>query len=224
MLSFHDDQAIKDKYIARTDAHLLADELIQGKGWDGKKGCAVGCTLDKYDHSSYETELGLPEWLARLQDSLHEGQTLEDAQVFFKGFLRAIPVGKDLTLVKHKFCSYLMDENLKTLEEVAKTCDADNSPEVAKAIEQVKSCVQEVKSLHEKVISGGEWDESAARSAESAAEYAAWSAAWSAWSTARSTESAARSAAKSAESAARSAKSAAYKKHADKLLEFLREV
>jgi hypothetical protein len=50
MKAFHNDQAIKDKYIARVEAHIKADNLIRGTGWYGGKGCAVGCTLEAYDH------------------------------------------------------------------------------------------------------------------------------------------------------------------------------
>ena len=73
MLSFHNDPAIKAKYLDRVKAHAKADRLIQGTGWKGGKGCAVGCTLEAYDHSLYPIELGLPEWLARLEDRIFEG-------------------------------------------------------------------------------------------------------------------------------------------------------
>lgn len=55
----------KSMYLARVRAHQQADELVSGIGWDGKKGCAVGCTLHSYDHARYEPLLGVPETLAR---------------------------------------------------------------------------------------------------------------------------------------------------------------
>lgn len=56
LISFHGDPAIKEKYIARIKAHAIADQIIQGTGFDEQtqKGCAVGCTLDKYSHVAYE--------------------------------------------------------------------------------------------------------------------------------------------------------------------------
>ena len=60
MKSFHGDVKVKVKYINRVKAHQLADNLIKGQGWENGKGCAVGCTLEAYDHSRYEVELGIP--------------------------------------------------------------------------------------------------------------------------------------------------------------------
>ena len=40
LLAFHNDQKIKDKYIARVKAHQEADEIIKGKYWKNGKGCA----------------------------------------------------------------------------------------------------------------------------------------------------------------------------------------
>lgn len=62
--SFHGDPAVKEKYLGRVRAHAAADELIHGVYWEGGKGCAVGCTVHSGDHTAYEVELGLPEWLA----------------------------------------------------------------------------------------------------------------------------------------------------------------
>jgi hypothetical protein len=72
MLSFHGKQEIKDKYLNRVIKHRELDNIIQGIGWENGKGCAVGCTLENYNHSRYPMELGLPEWLARLEDKIFE--------------------------------------------------------------------------------------------------------------------------------------------------------
>ena len=91
--AFHGDPAIKAKYIARVEAHRVADELIRGVGWENGRGCAIGCTLDAYDHSRYPIELGLPEWFARLEDAIFEGLPVERALCWPSDVLRAIPVG-----------------------------------------------------------------------------------------------------------------------------------
>ena len=224
MLSFHNDPAIKEKYCARVAAHIKADELIHGKYWEGGKGCAVGCTIHGSSHKAYEDELGIPEWLAGLQDTLFEGMVNGDSKKFVADFLPAIPIGVNLDRVKYQFCAYLMRENIERVE----------SLKIADDLKQkVLAAIRGVLSLHEEAAETGEWNESAAESAWFAAEYAE-SAARSAWSAARSAESAARSAwsaARSAESAARfawsaaesAAWSAAYKKHGDELLRLLRE-
>ena len=56
----------------------------------------MGCTLNNYKHSAYELELGMPEWLARLNDHLHE-KTSENvwpaAQINFSKSRRAWVLG-----------------------------------------------------------------------------------------------------------------------------------
>lgn len=73
MQAYHNDLGVKQKYVARIKAHKAADRLVQGIGWDGKKGCAVGCTLENYSHRQYPIELGIPVHLARLEDKIFEG-------------------------------------------------------------------------------------------------------------------------------------------------------
>ena len=107
MLSYHGDSAIKEKYIARMKAHMAADELVQGIGWEKNgvtRGCAVGCTLDAYNHAAYEIELGIPRILAHLEDRIFEGLSVKESRDFPLNFLEAVPVGKDLSNVyKHFF-------------------------------------------------------------------------------------------------------------------------
>lgn len=47
--AFHNDQAIKNKYVARVIAHREADNIIRGTGWDNGKGCAA---LDAAENNS----------------------------------------------------------------------------------------------------------------------------------------------------------------------------
>ena len=239
MKTFHNDIAIKEKYVARVKAHQEADKIIKGKYWEEGKGCAVGCTIEGNKHNRYETELGLPEWLARLEDILFEGMPNEDAMKFPLRFLEAIPVGVELDKVKWQFSAYLMKENIERVLLL-------NIDEILK--EQVLKAIKDVLSLNENAIETGIWDASAARSvesvaksarsaAESAAESVAESVAESAWSaesaassaaesvaeSAWSAEAAAWSAARSAGSAESVARSAAFLKHSKKLLELLRK-
>ena len=233
LLSFHGDEKLKETMIEEIEKHRKADAIIQGTygNKDDKefKGCAVGCSiqslnkgLDTSDHSIYEKELGIPEWLARLEDKLFEGLPVEESKKWPGDFMQAIPIGVNLEHVKYKFCVFLLKENIDRVL----TLKIEDSLK-----EQVVSAIRDVLTLHENAINTGIWDESAARSAESAAESAArsaasaaWSAAWSAASAARSAAwSAAWSAASAAESAASAAWSAAYIKYAEKLLEMIRK-
>ena len=178
MRAFHNDPALKEKYLARVRAHAAADEIVHGQYWENGKGCAVGCTIHGSDHARYETELGIPEWLARLEDSLFENLSNGGAKAFPEQFLAAIPVGVDLELVRWQFCSFLMRENIERVS-------ALNIDREIKA--KVVSAVRGVLAVHASATRSGKLDA------------AAWSAAWSAWSAA---ESAAWSAWSAAESAA----------------------
>jgi hypothetical protein len=110
MKAFHDDSEIKAKYLARVRSHRAADELIHGKGWDGHRGCAIGCTLDGYDHSRYPIELGIPEQLAHLEDWLFERLPVDDSMAWPERVLTAIRVGADLSRVWPEFAIWMLTD------------------------------------------------------------------------------------------------------------------
>ena len=145
--SYHGDQAIKDKYIARMKAHMVADELIQGIGFDGHKGCAVGCTLNNYSHYAYEMELGIPFTLAILEDNIFDGLNKKDAMTFPIEFLEAIPLGKDLGNIYNKF-------------EIWQLVDETHGLIIKMQTKEEKDICQDLASLHQKVIDGKEIHES----------------------------------------------------------------
>jgi hypothetical protein len=130
MKAFHGKLSVKKKYLARVKAHRLADQIVKGTYWAEGKGCAVGCTVHSGKHASYETELGIPEWLARLEDALFEGMPDEDAQKWPETFLAAIPVGADLEPIKAKILMYILKSSLRHV-------DAVRFPRVVAVIENV---------------------------------------------------------------------------------------
>ena len=213
LVSYHNNPKLKNSIIDEMREHQNADLIIKGRyGQENGvfKGCAVGCAIHSMNvrlgkhyptnsHVSYEEAIGVPEWLARLHDTIFEGLPDKENTQFAVDLLAAIPVGKDLALVKWKFCAFILSENIKRVLALKNISD-----ELKK---QVVDAIRGVLKVHEEAIKTDEWNESAARSAESAA-----------WSAARSAESAARSAAWSAESAAWSA---AYKKYAKELKRIL---
>lgn len=120
MLSFHNDPKIKRKYIARVKAHRKADKLIQGVTYKNGRGCAVGCTLLAYDHKRYPIELGLPTWLAYLEDAIFENLPAEYAKLWPEAFLRAIPIGiteEQFIQLNHGLSIIRQERNLKLQEE-----------------------------------------------------------------------------------------------------------
>ena len=163
MKAFHADAKIKSKYLKRVEDHQKADEIIHGTYWQDGKGCAVGCTIEGDQHQRYETELGIPESIARLEDFLFEGMKNGEAKTFPARFLKAVPVGADLSLVPAKFILFVLND-------VANVKEAKADANVLAAIENIADLWQRV--INGKVVKDEEW--SAARSA---ARSAAWSAA-----------------------------------------------
>jgi hypothetical protein len=112
MLAFHDDFAVKSKYVGRVLQHREADEIIHGKYWEDGRGCAVGCSVHSGDHALYEIELGIPIMLARLEDRIFEGMSNGRSKDFPLQFLSSIKIGADLSLVGWKFLHWLLTEEL----------------------------------------------------------------------------------------------------------------
>ena len=206
LIAYHGDHAVKLKYIGRVMAHQEADELVHGRYWEGGKGCAVGCTVHSSDHRAYETELGMPEWLARLEDKIFEGMSNAVSRRFPLRLLSAIPVGfAEWDRLYHDFCAFLLRD----------ICEFDRTkyPDAAVAVDDIVR-------LHEQMTESDDPTWSAARSAAESATWMAQSAAlsaaeaaWLAESAADAAEAAAwstRSAAEAAWSAAEAARSAAY--------------
>lgn len=208
MLSYHNDPAVKQKYISRFEAHRAADEVIQGTGFDNGRGCFVGCTLDNYDHSQFPVELGWPEWLAMLADTIFEGLPKLEAAQFGSDLLASVPVGVDLEPVKHRLTMHRMTR----LIELQKSSLGNSGDAIDSVIYQVISSMEMVRRCAEAGLGKTHCDWSAARSAAASAASAA-----------RSAASAARSAESAADSAARSAAwSAAYQQERDALLATVR--
>jgi len=141
------------------EKHRIQDQIIQGtygEEENGKwKGCAVGCSihslnlrlgkdLDTSNHKVYETELGIPEWLARLEDRIFEGLPKEEAVLWPGKFLESIQVGVDLEPVKYKFCAFLLKENI----DCVLTMDI---PDGLK--KQVVDAIRQVLTVHENINS-----------------------------------------------------------------------
>jgi hypothetical protein len=216
--AFHGDKSLKSDLVKEIKWHKEQDKIIQGTYETNGKYCAVGCSIHSlnvkkgtsfncHDHTIYETQLGIPESLARLEDIIFEGLTKEKCAEFPLKFIQAIPVGANLAMVAPKFIIFVLNDCLKNAE-----------PDGVKAITTAIK-------LWSSVVAGKNPKPASWSAARSAAESAAWSAAESAArSAARSAGSAAGLAAWSAGSAAGSAaRSAAYGRYANKLISLLKE-
>jgi len=209
MLSYHNDENLKKLIVCEMRKHQEQDQFVKntyGREEGGKfNGCAVGCAIDSInialgkryrscDHKVFEEALGIPEFLAHLQDSFFERLPIGENSQFAVDFLEAIPVGVNLESVKYKFCSFLMSE---CLERVIKL------PYLSISLrEQVMSAIRGVRDMYDKAIETGVLEHKEDSSEEVLSD-AAFSAACSA------ARSSAMAAARSARSAERSARSAA---------------
>ena len=128
MLAFHNDPALKAFVLNELTAHQKADELVKGQYWEDGKGCAVGCTLEAVrrfqgedatiehnKHALYESRLGIPEVLARLEESIFEKLDNGASQEWPLRFTAAIRPGADLAMVWPKFAVWLLGEFLPPL-------------------------------------------------------------------------------------------------------------
>ena len=231
MLSYHNDENLKKLIVCEMRKHQEQDQFVKntyGREEYGKfNGCAVGCAIDSInialgkryrscDHKVFEEALGIPEFLAHLQDSFFERLPIGENSQFAVDFLEAIPVGVNLESVKYKFCSFLMSE---CLERVIKL------PYLSISLrEQVMSAIRGVRDMYDKAIETGVLEHkedsseevlsdaafSAARSARSDSADAAFSAARSARSARSASADAACSAARSAAMAAADSADAAF--------------
>ena len=195
MLSFFGEQCLRDAVVERVREHQRLDQIAQQIYWDGSKGCSIGCVLHSGEHLDFERQLGLPVFLAYMDEHIFDRLSLDEAKGWPLRFIEAVPVGVDLELVFPRFMHWLLS-------------DPDGMRQYANA--RTLSIIDSLVSMYARRIEGVPFDAAAAKSAaRSAADNAARYAA-------RSAEYAAVSAAKSA------ALSAAINRQADYLIALLR--
>jgi hypothetical protein len=215
MKTFHNKPELKEMMLEEVLKHQKADEIIQGSYESRGKYCAVGCSIESLntrlgkhyshgDHSVYETELGIPKIIARLEDRIFEGLERKKAKMFPLRFIQAVPVGVDLSLVWPKFAIWLLGDEK---DGVIKYVETDEQ----------KKIIIDIVELYKRVIAGESIESlkkefaiaaTAAATAADAAAYAAYAAA-------------AATAATAADAAAAAVRKNHYSKCADKLLEIL---
>jgi hypothetical protein len=212
MKAYHSDEAIKKKYVARLEAHAKVDEIVKGQYWENGKGCAVGCTVHSGNHAAYETELGIPQWMARLEDRIFEGLPNERAMTWPLEFLQAIKPGVDL---QQCFRPML----IAIVESAKESARSDRSKQACEGvlIELRKEVLDLTKLREARAAAYAAY----AASASAAAAYAAASAAYA--DAASADAASADAASYAAYASAYAAKQNAYVKFANKLLELIGE-
>jgi hypothetical protein len=185
MKSFHNKPELKEMMLEEVLKHQKADEIIQGSYESRGKYCAVGCSIESLnmrlgkhyshgDHSVYETELGIPKIIARLEDRIFEGLEREKAKMFPLRFIQAVPVGVDLSLVWPKFAIWLLGDEK---DGVIKYVETDEQKKIIIDIVELYKRViagESIESLKKEfAIAAAAADAAAATYADAAAVYAA---------------------------------------------------
>ena len=132
MLSFHNDPKIKDKYLDRVR----------------KNGGAVGCTLEHNDSKRYPIELGLPVWLARLEEEIFNNLPVDKAKQWPLNFLKAIPIGVDVDAARHLIDIRRLDRLISIQEKLL----SKNEGAVKSAIVATISAIKIIKSCHDAAL------------------------------------------------------------------------
>ena len=228
MLAFNNDPELKIFLLKDLAAHREADEIVHGTYWTDGKGCAIGCSLEavrkyrgdaKIDHRGhylYETHLGIPEIIARLEDRIFEGISNGTAKDWPARFASAITPGANLSMIWPQFALWLLDVELRN--------SASKNDACAKSVADVATLFREWVDTKVKPPAAA-WRAAAAAAADAAADaYAAAAAAWcaaAAVAAAAADAAAADAAADAAWCAAVVARTKFYERMADKLVELL---
>jgi len=109
-MSFFGSQCLRDAVVERVREHQRLDQIAQLVYWDGSKGCAIGCVLHSGNHLAFEQQLGLPVFLAYMDEHIFEKLPLEEAKGWPLRFIEAVPVGVDLELVYPRFMHWLLSD------------------------------------------------------------------------------------------------------------------
>ena len=248
MLAYHNDPAIKSKLLADLQAHADADRLVKGQYWENGKGCAVGCTLHSVgadgaanNHSEYETRLGIPQMLARLEDTIFEGLPNADAMQWPMRFSAAIATGADLSRVGWQWLHWLLTDGLPRVNDpvvnaAIKQCadvllplirgepvDRAAAYAAARAADAAYAAARAADAAYAAAGAADAAYAAARAAADAAARAAAYAAARAAAYAAADAAADAADAARAAAGAADAARAAAYQRMADKLVQLLED-
>ena len=185
MTTYHNDPKLKTDFLTEIGKHEAADAFI--KGTYGRmngafKGCAIGCSLASLnvirgrpinertgDHERLSKELGVPLWLAHLEDHLFEALPIEAARQGPRQLAEAIPVG---VVIPDRMLAQILRWTL---------ADATYGVRHATDNTEIVAIVDRMIALFDRSIAGdeptaAEWDEDARDAWAAWAARAAWAA------------------------------------------------
>jgi len=102
----------KARFLEELNKYYEENSFVQGTFYDEEtsKGCAIGCSIKSINdiqgsvyytgaHGAYEA-IGVPAWLAFLEDTIFENLDIEDAKKWPMRFSEAINPGAELDSIK----------------------------------------------------------------------------------------------------------------------------
>ena len=109
-VSFHGDKNIKQFYLDQIREHRQLGQITHDVYfWDGENGDAVGCTIHSHEYELYETRLGIPKWIAQIEDMVFDNLGAPMDQAWPYDFIRAIPVGVSWDNMWNEYCLMLIN-------------------------------------------------------------------------------------------------------------------
>ena len=115
MNAFNNNSSQKAERLAEAKHHTEMDMLIKGTYGEGEfgesnfKGCSIGC-LYNGAHEKGANKDSIPVDILYLADNLFESLPAPDYINWHTDWIKAIPVGADLSLVKWKFLHWLIHD------------------------------------------------------------------------------------------------------------------
>jgi len=145
-----------DILTAEVKKHIEADAVVQGKYWDGSKGCFIGCLTHSNDPEQAFERFGIPTAVMRLAENIFEMLSPAEARDFFAALPQAVGRdGRDLSRVHWAFLAAELSALPATRDDIQAVID----PVIAGM---------------DQLASGGDWSRAdAARAAAYAAAHAA---------------------------------------------------
>jgi hypothetical protein len=110
LVAFHNDPALKQKYIARVRGHRKAGRIHRDAYRRNSKRGAITATVNSLDYGAYEPQLGIPEALAHLESALFWELPPQRLRFWPEQFLIAISPGTNLSLVCSRMLYWLFSD------------------------------------------------------------------------------------------------------------------
>lgn len=116
MRAFHNSKKIKDDYVLKVISHSSLNTAEKKIAHSAYCGCSIGIHISCGNSKICEHELGIPEWLALVEDGIVGELSPQRAITWPILFLKSITPGKNLETIKRPFLVYIVKSVLEKLK------------------------------------------------------------------------------------------------------------